>query len=205
MARVPYLTAETVNDPEGHLSGVTGWDRSNVLRARANSPAALAATMQQARWIRELLTLPARYRELAILQVGYSTQTAYEWAHHIEIGLASGLSEEDIRAIALESADAPTHFEEIDRSVLRAAREMTQDLTISDSTFDGLRRHLTAAQIVDLVGLVAFYNGGVRVMRALQIDLEPRLVGLVERFPFGGQSSLPIPTICSLPSSRLIE
>ena len=189
MARVPYLTAETVNDPGGHLSGFTGWDRSNLLRARANSPAALAATMQQARWIRELLTLPPRYRELAILQVGYSTQTLYEWAHHIEIGLANGLSEADIHAIALESADAPTHLDEIDRIVLRAAREMTRDLTISDSTFDGLRRHLTAAQIVDLVGLIAFYNGGVRVMRALQIDLEPRFSGFIERFPFDSQAS----------------
>jgi alkylhydroperoxidase family enzyme len=189
MARVPYVTAETVNDPEGHLSGFTEWDRSNVLRARANSPAALAATMHQARWIRELLTLPARYRELAILQVGYSTQTAYEWTHHIEIGLASGLSEKDIHAIALESVDAPTHLDEIDRMVLRTAREMTQDLTITDSTFDGLRRRLTSAQIVDLVGLVSFYNGAVRVMRALQIDLEPHLIGFFERFPFDGQVS----------------
>jgi hypothetical protein len=29
----------------------------------------------------------------------------------------------------------------------------------------------------------------VRLMRALQIDLEPRFVELAERFPFGGQAS----------------
>ena len=185
MGRVPYLNPETVTDPDGHLAGVSGWARSNLLRARANSPAALAATLQQSRWIRELLSILPRQRELAILQVGYSTKTAYEWVHHIDIALASGLTEEDIRAIALESAGGTSHLDELDRAVLRAAREMTDDLIITDPTFDILRRRLTAGQIVDLVALIAFYNGGVRVMRALEIDIEPDLARLIDQFPLG--------------------
>ena len=46
----------------------------------------------------------ARLRELAILQVGYVSRIAYEYAHHIEIGRGVGVSDEDLRALAIESA-----------------------------------------------------------------------------------------------------
>ena len=183
MARIPLLTPDTLRDPAGRLAGVEGWGESNILRVKANSPGALAVTMWHARWMREWLSLPARQRELAILQVGYSTRTAYEWAHHVVTGLANGLSEDDIRAIGLESAGEPSHLGEVDRCILRASRELVYDETVSDGTFRNLEQDLETEQIVDLIYLVCYYIGAVRGMRALEVELEPRFADVLIRFP----------------------
>jgi alkylhydroperoxidase family enzyme len=184
VARVPYLSAEATPDPDGALADLPGWDARNALRARAHSPRGLVAAVEYARALQRS-TLPARTRELAILQVGYSTGTAYEWAHHIEIGLDIGLAPADVEAIADETAGRPTHLPHLDALTLRAAREMTDGLEVSEATFDELRQHLDLEQLVDLVTLIGHYNGVVRALRTLDVDLEPSARPLLDRFPLG--------------------
>ena len=44
--------------------------------------------------------LPARERELLILRTGYLCQAPYEWGQHVTIGLAAGLTDEEIARVA---------------------------------------------------------------------------------------------------------
>ncbi|HSY14873.1 MAG TPA: carboxymuconolactone decarboxylase family protein [Jatrophihabitantaceae bacterium] len=183
MARIPLLTPETLSDPGGRLDQFDGWEGSNVLRAKANSPGALAMSMWHARWMREWFSLPSRQRELAILQVGYATEAAYEWAHHVVTGLANGLAEEDIRAISRESLGEHSHLSPVDRCILRASRELVYDETVSDETFRNLEEYFQAEQLVDLIYLICYYIGAVRGMRTFNIELEPRFAEILSRFP----------------------
>jgi alkylhydroperoxidase family enzyme len=134
-------------------------------------------------YIRHQSKLDPRLRELAILQVGYLTRCAYEYVHHIEIGRTFGVSDDDIRAIADETAGKPTKLDPLAKAVLRASREMTSDLGISDATFAVLRPSLDNERIVDLVLAIAFYNSTVRVLESLKVDLEPECRHYLEEFP----------------------
>ena len=126
-----------------------------------------------ARSIRFEISLDPRLREMAILQVGYTTSCAYEYAHHIEIGFQFGVSEDDVRAIAEESAGNATQLDPLAKAVLRAAREMTENRAIADDTWAILKQHLDNEQLVDLVLTIAFYNSTVCIIESLKLDFEP--------------------------------
>ena len=99
-----------------------------------------------AMYIRHKSKLDPRLRELAILQVGYLARSPYEWSHHVKLGRESGVTDDDIRAIDEETAGRPTKLDALSKTVLRAAREMTTDLAMSDETFAALERRSAASR-----------------------------------------------------------
>ncbi|HXQ49494.1 MAG TPA: carboxymuconolactone decarboxylase family protein [Stellaceae bacterium] len=169
MARVPYIDV--------------GKDALNIRRALANSPTAGPKNTALAMHIRNESKLDPRLREMAILQVGYTARCAYEYVHHIELGREFGVSDDDIRAIAEDSAGRPTKLDPLAKAVLRAAREMTVDCGIADDTFAVLKQHLDNERIVDLVLAVAFYNSTVRILESLKVDVEPGYQRYLQEFP----------------------
>jgi alkylhydroperoxidase family enzyme len=119
MARVPYVDLK---------------DAINIRRALANSPRGAEKNTALALYIRHDSKLDPRLREMAILQVGYSTRCIYEYAHHIEISREFGVTDGDIRAVADDTEGRPTKLDPLTKAVLRAAREMTTGLGITDAT-----------------------------------------------------------------------
>lgn len=69
------------------------------------------------------------------------------------------------------------------RLVLKAAREMTDKIALSDQTFAALEKHMDAETIVELIVAIAFYNGVVRLLAALQIDVEDDYKKYLDAFP----------------------
>ena len=67
--------------------------------------------------------------------------------------------------------------------MLRAAREMTSDLAMSDETFAALEKALGREQVIDLTLAIAFYNAVVRLLGTLQIDVEPEYQRYLEEHP----------------------
>lgn len=169
MARVPYLDV--------------GKDVLNIRRVLAHSTLTGPKNSALAMSIRNEGKLDPRLREMAILQVGYTSRCAYEYAHHIEIGRGFGVSDDDIRAIADDSAGRPTRLDPLTKAALKAAREMTVDCGIADDTFAVLKQHLDNERIVDLVLAVSFYNATVRVLESLKVELEPECQHLLREFP----------------------
>jgi alkylhydroperoxidase family enzyme len=174
MARVPYV------DPK---DTPPGWQISNIGRALANSPGVSRHSNGTARYIRHESKLDPRLRELAILQVGYCARSEYEYAHHCDIALTFKVSEKDILAIADETAGRPTHLDPLAKAVLKAAREMSQQIALSDETFAALRQGLDNEHLVDLLYAIANYNGVVRLLAAMKIDLEDKYRPYLDKFP----------------------
>ena len=135
-------------------------------------------------WIRRDSSLDSRLRELAILQVGCHTDTAYEWAHHIRLACRDyGVTEDDVRAVMAESRGEVSGLGELERAVLQAAREMTDDLRASDDVFGVLQRELSEEHLIDLFMTIAYYNLVIRLLHTLEIDLEEDYEGLLKDFP----------------------
>jgi alkylhydroperoxidase family enzyme len=179
MARVPYLTKSDLPADDQDLLARD----LNIYRAMANSPGGARNFGHLGRYIRYQSPLDTRLRELAILQVGFLTRAAYEWSHHVEISRDFGVSDDDLRALAEESAGRTSELEPLARMVLKAAREMTTDLAISDETFAALEQDLDAECLTDLVLTIGFYNGVVRILASLEIDVEDKYLGYLDEFP----------------------
>jgi alkylhydroperoxidase family enzyme len=179
MARVPYLDKKDLAPEDQELLARD----ANIFRALAHSPGGLRAFTTLGGFIRFKSKLDPRLRELAILMVGRLTGAPYEWSHHIEIGRKFGVSDADIHALMDEADGRSSTIEPLAKTVLKAAREMTCDLAISDATFARLRESLDSECIVDLVLTIAFYNGVVRTLASLQIDVEDGYRRYLAEFP----------------------
>lgn len=183
MARLPYLDKSDLAPEHQDLLV-----RSiNLFRLMVHSPGGARAFSALGQYIRFGSKLDPRLREMAILQVGYLTRSVYEYTHHIKIGRDFGVSDDDIRAIAAETAGKATALDALTRAVLRAAREMTQGLAASDQTFAALRNELDEERLTDLVLIIAFYNAVVRFLGTMQIDNEPEYQRLLAEFPLPAQ------------------
>jgi alkylhydroperoxidase family enzyme len=180
MARIPYPERDDLPAEYRHLLET---DR-NISRVLANSPELAKRARALASYFQTDSRLDARLREMAIIQVGYVSRSAYEYTHHIKIGLKVGVSQEDIRAIAEETAGRPTELDPLAKAVLRAAREMTLELTVTESTFAELSAALNPGELVDLIYGIGIYNAVVRILASLEVDLEDGYDVYLHRFPF---------------------
>lgn len=181
MARVPYLTDADVAPQNRDLLA----RNLNLYRALVHSPDTARSFAALGLHIRFHNKLDPRLREMAILQVGYQTRAPYEFAHHIELGRTFGVVDDDIRAIVAESNGQTSNLPPLDRAVLQAARELVAQPQLSDETFAVLRAGLDHERIVDLIVTISFYCGVVRVLGALEIDVEPEYQHYLSEFPFG--------------------
>ncbi len=179
MARLPYLDKSDLLPEHQDLLA----RNLNLYRILAHSPRAARSLNTLARFIRDGSRLDPRLRELAILQVGYLTRSAWEFSHHVRIGREVGVADDEIRAVAAETDGQPTALDPVAKAVLRAAREMTLDLGLSDATFAELRRALDNERLTDLVVTIAFYNGLIRLLAAMQVDVEEEYRPYLEEFP----------------------
>ena len=179
MARLPYLDKSDVLPEHQDLLA----RNINLYRLLAHSPRAARSLNTLARFIRDGSRLDPRLRQLAILQVGYVTRSAYEYSHHIRISREFGVSDDDIRAIAEETAGRATALAPLDKAVLRAAREITLDIALSDEAFEELRRGLDPERLTDLIITIGHYNSLVRVLAAMRIDVEDEYLPYLAEFP----------------------
>jgi alkylhydroperoxidase family enzyme len=182
MARLPYLDrSDLAPEFQDLLKRAI-----NLNRVLAHSPNAARVFGALGQFIRRGSRLDPRLRELAILQVGYLARSPYEFSHHVKIGRDFGVSDDDIRAIAGETEGRPTALDPLARTVLRAAREMTDGLAVSERTFAELRESLDNECLTDLVLTIAFYNAVVRILATLQIDVEDDYRQYLDEFPLPG-------------------
>ncbi len=179
MARIPYLSESDVEEADRGLLA----RGLNLYYALVHSPGTAQRLADLALHLRHRSKLDPRLRELAILQVGYTTRTAYEWAHHVEIGLAAGLSGDDVRAIARETRGEATHLAALERAVLAAARDLARGPAIADDTYATLARALDPERLVDLVVVTSLYCGVARILGSLRIDLEEPYRKILADFP----------------------
>jgi alkylhydroperoxidase family enzyme len=182
MARVPYLEMSDLSTENQDLLT----RRISLFQALVNSPNGARAFGGLGHFIRYGSKLDPRLRELAILQVGWLAHSPYEWSHHVKLGHDFGVSDADIQALIDDTAGKPTQLDDLAKAVLRAAREMTSDGSMSNQTFAALQQALGNELVVDLTITIAFYNAVVRVLATLQIDVEDDYMPYLRRFPLPG-------------------
>jgi alkylhydroperoxidase family enzyme len=127
--------------------------------------------------------LPGRLRELVILRTAFRFGGRYEWAHHIEMGEAAGVTYAELTALGGDfRTGAWTPLEDV---ALRAVDDTADDGAVSDATWAELADHLDESELIELLMLIAHYMMLTTVLRSLQIQLEPRAEAFAARVPGG--------------------
>jgi alkylhydroperoxidase family enzyme len=179
MARLPYLDKKDLSPENQDLL-----DRPiNLNRVLVHSPNCRRAGLQMAMFIRFKSKLNPRLKELAIMAVGYITRAPYEWSHHVILGKDFGVSDEDMRQLVNLLEGRPHKLDEQVVLAVRGAREMTENIAMSEETFNALHKFLDNEEMVDLIVTIGHYNSMVRVLATLQVDIEDDYMPGLEKMP----------------------
>ena len=122
--------------------------------------------------------LEQRHCELAILRVAVNLDSWYEWASHVERGLACGLTLEEIERV--KSGPAADGWDVRETALLTAIDNLVEHQAIAADTQKELGEHFTQQQVLDMVLLYGMYNTIACMIKTWGLALDPHVA---ERLP----------------------
>lgn len=114
--------------------------------------------------------LPPKLREIAILRVGYLSNSAYEVFQHEALARYVGLSDAQIDAI--KSGAEAELLGEAGAAVLAYAEDLVANVRASDETLAGVRKHLDDTQVIDLTLVIGMYMMVSRLLETTGIEID---------------------------------
>ncbi|NWE77811.1 carboxymuconolactone decarboxylase family protein [Pseudomonas yamanorum] len=112
-------------------------------------------------------------KEKIVLRVAWRVGCAYEWVHHTKLSMLLGISMSEIKSMALEYSDSWTPRV---AAFVHASDELLASKTLSDSTWEELREHLSDDEIVEFCFLVGHYVMVAMTINTSGIPVEPELL-----------------------------
>jgi len=169
---IPYLTDDKVGPPdlvEAIRARRPGGKLLELDRMLLHSPSLAKGWNAMFAAIRGQLALPAKLRELAIMEIGVLNKAEYEWVQHEPEFLKAGGTRAELDALRKQDLG---RFEGADRAALQLTVEMTRDVQPKQTTIDAVRRLLPDQQVIELIGTISGYNMVSRFLLAAGVDLE---------------------------------
>jgi alkylhydroperoxidase family enzyme len=115
--------------------------------------------------------LDPRLRELAIMRIGWTTNSVYEWTQHWRVATNAGMTPDDILGVR----DWTTHdaYGPVERAVLQATDDTVSNGVIDESTWNRLREFFPDdAELFELVMAINHWRLYSSVLRTLAVPLE---------------------------------
>jgi 4-carboxymuconolactone decarboxylase len=141
----------------------------NIFATLGHHPKALKRWLVFAGHVLAKNTLTPRDRELLILRTGWRCRSRYEWCQHVVIGLACGLSADEIERVKLGASDAWTAH---DRALLTAADELHDESRLSDATWAALAAVYSNEQMLDVMFTVGNYHLVAFMLNSCGVELD---------------------------------
>ena len=118
-----------------------------------------------------------RLTELTILATAREVRSQYEWSAHEPPALAAGLEPEIVEIVRQrtpldESVDVPG-LGDVERAIIQFTREAVSDERVSAETFARARELFGDQGVMDLTGLIGYYNFVNITLKAFDLQLEP--------------------------------
>jgi len=150
----------------------------NIHSLMANHPRLLNAWWDLRNYSVNGGELEQRHCELAILRVAVHRNSWYEWASHVERGLACGLTLEEIERVkAGPDADG---WDVQEASLLVAIDDLARHQAIAANTLQTLGKYFTQQQVLDMILLYGLYNTIACMINTWGLELDPHIA---ERLP----------------------
>ena len=172
---IPYVSEEAAPpDLVDLIRARRGGELLNLDRILLHSPKLASAWNSYAGVIRAHLSLPGKLRELSIMAIGVLNGSEYEWAQHEGEFLKAGGTRQQLAALKnTQGAEKDENlFDESERATLAFTREMTRDIKVTAATMKRVRAFLPDQQVVELAGIIGWYNNVSRLLIAIGVELE---------------------------------
>jgi 4-carboxymuconolactone decarboxylase len=127
----------------------------NVYRMMAHSPGLAPSFLQMASAVLQDNSLPAQWRELAILRVGHVYGAGYEVHHHENLARWAGLTD---AAITAASTGSGPGLPDEEVAILDWTERLLATHTLSEQEREAALKVLSVNQLADLVITVGFYQ-----------------------------------------------
>ncbi len=158
--------------PDGH-------GPPNILFTVGHHPALLSPFLAFSSAIALRGVLTRRDSELLALRAAWNCGSPFEWGHHVEYGVAEGLSQAEIEAIT--EGPAAAVWSDADRLLLRAADVLHERQDWPDDLYGEISAAYSPAEIVEITFVVGQYTMLSMVANATGVPLEQRLPAMPAR------------------------
>lgn len=122
--------------------------------------------------------LPAREREIVILRVGWRSGSVYEFGQHTVIGRGAGLTDEEVRRLAVDRVDDA--WSDDDRNLIELADQLCTTNKVDDALWERLSRRWNEQEVMELLVVAGFYRLVSGFLNATGVQLEQGTPGWPE-------------------------
>jgi 4-carboxymuconolactone decarboxylase len=113
-------------------------------------------------------SLPRKLNELAIIITARHWTAQYEWYAHKRAALEAGLNPAIVDAIA--GGKRPTSMQPDEETIYTFSTELLNTKQVSDATFEATKKAFGERGVVDLIGVIGYYQ---LVSMVLNVDRYP--------------------------------
>jgi 4-carboxymuconolactone decarboxylase len=161
------MTPEQKKMTEDVLSGDRG-SMSGPYNVLLRSPEMGNLAQKFGAYTRFHSSVPKKLNELAIILTARHWTSQYEWMAHKRMALEAGLSKEIVDAIAI--GKRPASMKPDEETAYNFCTELLQSKQVSDATFQGAVKQFGERGVVDLMGVMGYYQ---LVAMMLNVDRYP--------------------------------
>ncbi len=161
MPRLPTLSPDEMTDAQRAVydtisAGPRGSGARGPFNAWLQSPDFADRAQHLGALLRFGTSLSPRLKELAILTVARHWTAQFEWYAHKKFAIEGGLALDIIDA--LEARRRPDFVNDDEAAVYDFSIELHTTHGVGDGTYANAEKHLGAAGVVELVGLLGYYT-----------------------------------------------
>ncbi len=114
-------------------------------------------------------SLSPEQREIAILRVGYRSESAYELHQHEALARHFGMG--DAQFAAIKAGDKPA-LGDVGGAILAFTEELIDNVRASDAAMAAIKQKLSERQVADLILLIGTYIMACRFLETTGVEIE---------------------------------
>ena len=181
LARLPQVQRENLNTLgrsafDTYVRPGTGYETGlrGPVGMWMHSPVLAEAVFDLRQRVRYGTPKDQRLTELIILTTAREISNQYEWSAHEPLGQAAGLEQDIIEVIKyrkdMNSLPSIEGFDEIEQTLVQFTRELVSEEKVSTPTFNKAIELFGNEGVVDIVGLVGYYNFVAMTLKAFDVQ-----------------------------------
>jgi len=172
----PRLQPRPRDEWDDETRALMGERPLNIFATLSHHPKLMKRWMVFGNHVLAKSTPPARDREILILRTGWNCRAPYEWGQRVAIARGIGIGDDEIARIA-EGPDA-NGWSDADASLLRAADELHDEQTLSDTTYAALVSRYDAQGLLDIVFTVGQYHLVSMALNTFRVERDDGVSGV---------------------------